>query len=283
MGAAAAQPVAPPVSTESAPPVAPAPRAAPLVGVIAASQTLDLAPLVEGRLDQVKAHLGDRVEAGQVVAILETRVWQLELTARQAQLQASEAEHARAVLQLEHAKQKSQRQQQIRSYAAGEEVETAEQGVQLATVDLNLAKAKLAEMKAQVAVATETLEQARIRAPFTGIVSEQYVQPGTLVNRATPILRLVREDLRLRFAVPQALATLLRPGSEVWVHVARLPQPLKGVVDRISPELDPSSRHLRAEARLELSPELRGRIPIGLVVDVSLPALTSPGPTAAKP
>ncbi|MET0400897.1 MAG: efflux RND transporter periplasmic adaptor subunit [Cystobacter sp.] len=260
------------IPSAPAPVIAPAPGASSrFVGVISASQTVDLAPLVEGRLEQVKVRLGDHVEAGQVVATLETRLWQLELSARQAQFQAAEAEHARAVLLLTHAAQKLKRDQQIRTIIADDEVRASEQKVELATVDVNLAKAKLAEARALVDVANENLEQARIRAPFAGIVSEQYLQLGLLVNRSTPILRLVREDVRLRFAIPEQQVASIRPGSEVWVYAKNSPSaPLKAVVDRISPELTLSSRHLRAEAKLEIPAGRRTDIPIGSVVEVAL-------------
>ncbi|WP_375769965.1 efflux RND transporter periplasmic adaptor subunit [Archangium gephyra] len=247
-----------------------------LVGVVASSQSLDLAPLIDGRLEQVKVNLGERVQVGQVVASLESRMYQLELSMRQANLKAADAEHARALLLLEQAKKKLQREQKIRDLTAAEDVEKAENEVQLATVNVDMAKAKLAEAQAQAAIATENVEQTRIRAPFTGTVSELYLQPGTLVNRATPVLRLVREELRLRFAIPEALATTIRQGTEVRVWVKGLGTPVQGVVDRLSPELDPTSRHLRAEARLVISEAMRGRLPIGMVVDVGVVSKASP-------
>lgn len=245
-------------------------RAAPLVGVVSASQVLDLIPLIEGRIASVKTRLGTRVEAGQVVAVLEAKPLQLELSIRQAVVKAAEAERSRALLRLKHAQRKFEREQRIRSFTSLEEVEAAENDLELAKVDVELTQAKLAEAKAQQAVATEYLEQTHIRAPFAGLVSEQYLQSGMLANRTTPLLRLVREEPRLRFAVPESLATRVRPGVEVLVRLESTASPVTGIVDRVSPELDPVSRHLRAEARLTIPEGLRGRIPIGLVVDVEL-------------
>lgn len=262
---AGAVPAAPPSSPVIKPELS---WAEPLVGVVASRQTLDLAPMTEGRLEQVKVSLGDRVEAGRVVAVLEARMLQLDLSMRQARVQAAEAEHSRSGLILQQAKRLLQREQRLRHVTAAEEVEKAEHAVQLAEVDVELAKARLAEAQAQVAIATENLEQTRIRAPFSGTVSELYLHPGMAVSRATPVLRLVREELLLRFAVPESLATSIRPGTEVKVRVTGLEAQVRAVVERLSPELSPTSRHMRAEARLVLTDELRGRLPIGLVVEV---------------
>jgi len=245
-----------------------------LVGVISATRSLDLLPQVEGRLEQLKVRLGDRVEAGQVVAVLDTRTRQFELSARQAQLKAAEAEHARFNILLQQAQQQLVREKRIRDYTAAEAVEKAEYAVGLAVADVELAKARHSAAQAEVAIATENLEQARIRAPFTGVVSEEYLQPGMMAGRATPIVRLVGEERLLRFAIPEALVGSVRRGDLVRIRVGGV-LPLQGAVERISPELDATSRHLKAEARLSVPDEARGLLPIGAVVPVELGAYSS--------
>ena len=85
-------------STSAAP--APSVRSAPpLVGVVSAARALDLLPRGEGRLEELLVHLGERVEAGQLVARLETRTLELEVRSRQAQRQAAEAETKRTMIQ----------------------------------------------------------------------------------------------------------------------------------------------------------------------------------------
>jgi RND family efflux transporter MFP subunit len=245
--------------------------------VVSASRSLDLVSQGEGRLEQLKVRLGDRVEAGQVVAQLELRTRQLQLASRQAQLKAAEAEHSRAVILLQQAKQQFEREQRIRDFTATENLERAGNAVALAAADVALALARLEAAQAEAALATENLEQARIRAPFTGVVSEQYLQPGMMVGRSTPIIRLVAEERLLRFAIPEALVPSVHPGTGIRIWLEGAP-PLEGTVERLSPELDLSSRHLKAEARLEVPEALRPRIPVGSVVQVEL---VSPGAHSA--
>jgi RND family efflux transporter MFP subunit len=253
-----------------------------LVGVVVAGQMLDLAPRVDGRLEALKVRLGERVSTGQEVAVLEFQPLELELAARQASLQAAEAEQSRSTILLTQARQRLEREKRIREHSPAEAVEQAENQVALALADVELAKARVAEARARLDQAASNLAHTRVRAPFAGVVSVLFLQPGNMVGRTTPILRLVSEVLRLRFAVPTTLASTFRTGTPVHVRVEALEVTLTGVVDSISPELDPASRHLRAEARLDIPPALRGRIPSGVLAQVELLPTSSDGQRATN-
>jgi RND family efflux transporter MFP subunit len=254
------------------------------VGVVVASQFLDLVPRVEGRLEVLKVRLGERVSAGQELALVELQPLELELAARQANVQAAEAEHSRSTILLTQAQQRLEREQRIREYSAAEVLEQARNQVALALVEVELAKARVAEARARLDLAASNLANARLRAPFAGVVSEIFLQPGNLVGRTTPIVRLVSQELRLRFAVPPPLAGTLHTGTEVHARLESLDVTLTGSVDSISPELDPASRHLRAEARLSIPPAWRGRIPSGVLAQVELrPASRSGQSTRNEP
>jgi RND family efflux transporter MFP subunit len=259
--------IAPALASEASSPALTASPPGALVGVVVASRTLDLAPKVEGRMETLKVRLGERVSAGQEVALLELEPFELELAARLANLKAAEADQAKNTLLLTQAQQRLEREKRIREYSAAEALETAETQVALAVADVDLAKARTAEAKA---LAASNLANARVRAPFSGVVSEVLLQPGVLVGRTTPLLRLVSDELRLRFAVPAAQSGNVRPGTEVRVRLEALDITVTGTVDSISPELDPASRHLRAEAKLNVPAAQRGRIPTGLLAQVEL-------------
>jgi len=251
-----------------------------LVGVVMATRTLDLGPKVDGRLQELKVHLGERVAVNQVVASLETEAFEFELAARQAGSKAAEADLSRATILLAQAQQRLEREKRIKDYSAAEAIETAENQVGLASADLDLAKARAAEAQARLAQAVSNLENARIRAPFAAVVSEIYLYPGTQLARSAPVLRLVSEDLRLRFAVPIAQAGTLRPGVPVSARLETLGLVLTGAVENISPEVDQASRLLKAEARLDIPAAHRGRIPSGLlaVVELNPAMMASPKP-----
>jgi membrane fusion protein, multidrug efflux system len=241
-----------------------------LVGVVVAARTLDLAPRVDGRLEVLRVRLGDRVAAHQEVATLERQPLSIELAARQAGVKAAEAEYSRSQVLLTQARQRLEREQRVREYTAAEAVETAENQVALAASDVALAQARLAQAQAQLDQVATQLEHTRVRAPFAGFVSEIFIYPGAQVGQSTPVLRIVSEELRLRVAIPASLASLARPGAVVQARLEALNLVVTGVLENVSPELDPASRHLKAEARLEVPAAHRGRIPSGLLAQVEL-------------
>jgi RND family efflux transporter MFP subunit len=249
---------------------------------VVASQILDLAPRVEGRLDVLKVRLGERVSAGQELAVVELQPLEQELAARQANVQAAQADHSRSAILLTQAQQRLEREKRIREYSAAEALEQAQSQVALALADVELAKARVAEAQARLDQAASNLANARLRAPFAGVVAEILLQPGNLVGRTTPIVRLVSQELRLRFAVPPPLAGTLHTGTEVHVRLESLDVTLTGSVDSISPELDAASRHLRAEARLSIPPAWKGRIPSGVLAEVELRPASRSAPSARK-
>lgn len=242
----------------------------PLLGVVVASQALDVVSEVEGRLAEVPAHLGKSVRAGEVLASLDVEPLRLELEARKANVRAAEATTRRAALVLVQAKQRLEREERIRAFSAAEAAEAARGEVAVAEADVALAQARQSEAQARRAQAERELAQARIRAPFSGTVTEQYLTPGMRVSRATPVVRLVSEELRLRFAVPEWLAPTLRVGATVRVRLSAVGEELTGTVDRLSPEVDPASRHQKAEALLQVPARLKGRLSMGLLAEVFL-------------
>ncbi len=239
-----------------------------IVGVVVASHVVDLSPQVEGRLETLKVRLGERVSAGQTLALLELQPFQLELAGRDAGVQVAEADESRALALVEQARRRMERERRILAFSAAEALETAENEVALAQADLARARGLLAEARVRQAQAARGLEQARIKALFTGIITEFYMQPGVLVSRATPILRLVSEELRLRLAVPESIAHTLRLGTRLRVRLETMNVELTAVVNHISPEIDTLSRHQKMEARLDIPESLRGRIPTGVLATV---------------
>lgn len=57
--------------------------------------------------------------------------------------------------------------------------------------DLMIAKKALVSAKSRVALAQQNLSHTRVKAPFTGIVSERYVSPGQTVNVGDALLKLI--------------------------------------------------------------------------------------------
>lgn len=258
----------------------PTPATSPFVGVVVATQALDLTAQAEGRMTRLEVRLGDHVASGQVVAVVELEPLQLEVNARQANFQAAEAEFQRMQVLQKQAQQRLDREKRIREHTSTEAFETAQTDLALATANVELASARRAEAQARLAQAQLSLANARVRAPFAGHVTECYQPVGSMIGRGTPLIRLVSDELRLRFAVPENQTASVRPGSTVQVLLPVLGVKLEAKVERMAPEVDPSSRHQKAEARLIIPEPLRDRVAVGLLAEV-VPVETPPNAAAS--
>lgn len=244
---------------QRAPPSAPAPPTAPVpreefLGVILARITADIAPRFEGRLREVHVRLGDRVEAGALLAELDAPSLRFDLRVAEASLSAAGVDQARTQVELTEAREKLERRRTLaaEALASREDLSSARYQEQLASKRLDATRAQIDERRAQVDRLRKDNSDTHITAPFAGVVAARYVDPGATVRPSTPILRLVNmDDLFVRFALPEARAATLTVGRSVHVYVGDARLDLPGVIDKIAPEIDAASHLVFMEARLD--------------------------------
>lgn len=209
-----------------------------------------------GYLKTIRVDKGDRVAAGQVIAILDTP----ELDQQVVNARAS---HGMARLTY-------QRDEVLRRDGA-----VAQQVADEARASMVEAKATLDQLAAMQAYKT-------IRAPFTGIITARYVDQGALVPQvttpsaaSTPIVAMATmSPLRVYAAAPQSVAPFIRNGDAATITVTEYPQhTFKGVVARHPEALTSDTRTMLVE--VDLSNEDRALYPgmyAKLVLDVATPA-----------
>ncbi len=211
---------------------------------------------IAGYLKTIRVDKGDRVAAGQVIAILDTP----ELDQQVANAQASYG----------MARLTYQRDEVLRRDDA-----VAQQVADEARASMVEAKATLDQLAAMQAYKT-------IRAPFTGIITARYVDQGALVPQvtspsaaSTPIVAMATlSPLRVYAAAPQSVAPFIRNGDAATITVTEYPQrTFKGVVARHPEALTSDTRTMLVE--VDLTNEDRALYPgmyAKLVLDVATPA-----------
>ena len=158
-------------------------------------ETTALTPKVEGYVKQLRVDIGDRVQKGQVLAVLDAP----ELIARSAEFQTA--------VSTARSKYMASKDVYDRLFKAAQ-AKTA--GI-VAPVDLeksrNLQLADSAAYESARSLARSYQQVAgylTITAPFSGIITARTADPGSLVSQSTPILTIQNTDvLRLRVAVPE--------------------------------------------------------------------------------
>ncbi len=191
---------------------------------------------VEGRVDEIRVDRGDRVEAGQVVAVIESGV-------ERATLRVDEA-------RVEFGRRRLERHEQMFREAVISE----------GKLDLVREEQRVAELERDRSRAV--LEQRRIRSPIDGVVVRRFLEPGEFAD-PPQILEIVRIDpLRVEAFVPAALFGRIREGDRGAV-VPELGdgEAREAVVVAVDPLVDPASGTFGV--RLEL-PNADQEIPAGL-------------------
>lgn len=197
-GSAAARPALPTVVAQTA--AAAAPMA--FDGVVEALRQTVVAAQVAGAVVQLDVKVGDRVQAGQLLARIDARAAEQGAVASDAQVAA-----ARASLDL--AAQDLARQQQLakQNFISASALERAEAQF----------KATQAQVNAQLAQAGAARTQTGwylVRAPYAGVVSEVPVVLGDMALPGRPLVTLYDPAaLRIAAAVPQTVAAQLPPGA----------------------------------------------------------------------
>ena len=140
---------------------------------------------------------------------------------------------------------------------------------------LEIARAALKRAEAQVAAAETGADDYEIRAPWNGVVAKVWISEGNYVAPRTPLVELYDPaSLRVRFSVPEQEATRVKTDAAVQVALdAFAGRTFPGVVERIYPQLDPATRTLTVEARIEADMPLLA----GLFARVAVPVETAPG------
>lgn len=160
---------------------------------------VDVGTEVSGTVESVLVYFNDRVEAGQVLARLDTT----QLAARERQSRAAlalaEARVQEARATQEETRNRLRRAEQLlaRKLNSREDFEGIEAANRRADAGLAVAAAQVNQAQAQLDYDRRLLEKAVIHAPISGIVLKRQVEPGTTVAATlqTPVLFTLAESL----------------------------------------------------------------------------------------
>jgi RND family efflux transporter MFP subunit len=248
-------------------------------------QEVEVHAKVAGYVKAIYVDVGDRVSAGQLLAVLEIPELQDDMVTAQAGIKHSQEEVNRAQADLartewahEVAHLGSTRlaavMKQRPNLVAQQDIDEAQGRDRIAEAQVATAKAAVAAAQEQLAVAratenkTKTLfAYARITAPFAGVITHRYADTGSMIqagtssqSQAMPIVRLSQNNLlRLSIQVPESVVSLIHLGAPVDVKVQALNRDFQGKVARFSDKLNPDTRTMDTEVdvpnpKLELVP-----------------------------
>ncbi len=206
-------------------------------GTLQAAEEADLAFKVSGRLQSIRAKVGDYVHRGQTLASLEQVESVASLEAARAQLRAAQA-------QLKLAEDSEQRTATLVSSGAGSQQSALQTREQRA-----LAAAQADATKAQLSLAQANLDNAVLVAPFSGYVTKVPSGTGQVVQPGGVLFHLQNTaQLKLVGTISESEASLVRTGQAV--RIIGPEAEVKGEISAVLGSVDAATRRVPIEARV---------------------------------
>jgi RND family efflux transporter MFP subunit len=219
---------------------------------------VELHAKVSGYVDQINVDIGDQVKAGQLLARLEVPELRDELARAKAAEQRAEADYKDAHLVYTR----------ILAVEKAHPNLVAQQELDAAEAKDGTAQAAIVGAKAEVQRDQTLLAYTHITAPFDGVITHRYADPGSLIQAGTasdtqsrPLVCL-SDNYRLRLDFPVSVAYVkdIQLGDRVEVRVESLKgKPFPGTISRSTQKVDEDTRTMIMEIevpnpKLELVP-----------------------------
>ncbi len=217
-----------------------------LPATVRADSEVTLYAKATGFLKTLTKDRGDKVKAGELIAVLEIPEM------------LSEIAHARASFALEETTLK-----RLESIRKVEKSAVTDQDLDLSRAKRDMAEATLKRL--------ETLRgYTEIRAPFDGSVTERFVDPGAFIQQSKILSIVDISKVRILLDVPEGEVRFSPVGTQAEVRLDALPgKSVRGKISRSAGSLDPVMRTMRVEIDLPnddsiIFPGMFARVELGV-------------------
>lgn len=216
----------------------------PVIGRFVARQTGVVAARVSGPVGEIRVEVGDRVKAGDVIAVLVNDMlkWQHELQKAEVQQYAAAVKTRKATAKLR--RQELRRIEKLIKSAAFSKARLDDKRQEVAVADSQAAEAqgKLNSARANLKMTGINLYNAAVRAPYSGVISKRHIEVGAYVNLGDPLVTLVDDaHLEIEADVPANRTPALLAGTRLKAYINGT-QEIAARVRAVVPEENPQTR-----------------------------------------
>lgn len=218
----------------------PAPVLLTLTGTVVAQETSDVTATVQGKVLTVLVDRNSEVKFGDPLLRLDASNAALSAQSIRAQLGAAQAQE-------QLARDECKRSQQLLDKGA-----ITRSQYEREMTSCTAAAQNVAATKAQLQLASKSISDGIVRAPFAGVITNRMISPGEWVGPGVPLVTLVDMDpLRVDLSVPEAWVSKIAKDQEVLVEAVAYPkQKFAAKITKVGTEIGRANRALIAEAEL---------------------------------
>jgi RND family efflux transporter MFP subunit len=219
--------------------------------------------------------IGDHVNKGQVLAVIETPELDAELEAARAQLKASQAQVEARRAEAEFSKTTNERwRDSPKGVVSDQERDSKKADYESSAARLYAANAQVNLDKSKVDQYSALAEFKQVRAPFDGTITERRIDIGNLVtagsgSTTTPLYRMAQTDpLRIFVDVPQsASGELMNAGVPAEIRATgAVGGVFAGKIARSAESINAQARTMRVEVDM---PNANHALVPGMYVNVA--------------
>jgi RND family efflux transporter MFP subunit len=208
----------------------------------------------------MKVDAGDSVKENDVLAVLDAPEAKIEIEHALASERRSQAEIARAEAAYDEAHSAYERLMKTSEaqprLIAQQDLDAGRGRDRAAAAALDAAREQANVSSAEVKKLRTMLDYTRITAPFAGVITKRYSDPGALIMAGTssgtlPLVRLSQNDrLRVVFPVSISYVSGIKVGDPVEIRITALKRTITGAVARFSRKVETATRTMDAEVEV---------------------------------
>lgn len=250
-----------------------------VIGRFVPRQSGDVAARISAPVEEYLVEVGDRVEKGDVLAMLVKDTFEWERNRHRAEVQSTRAQLQTDRDTLLLLEQELQRLDRLRKSPAFSEARYADKAQEVARAksEISRSQAQIKSAEASLALADLDLTYTKIIAPYPGAIIRRHTEAGSYVSEGDPLVTLLDYiNLEIEADVPANRVGGLNPGRELNASFEN-GQPLMAIVRAVIPDENPRTRTRRVRftptfidnaSSSAANQSVTVRVPVGEVRDV---------------
>lgn len=192
-------------------------------GRVESKETALLSTRMMGRIQRIYVDIGDVVQKGQLLYVIDAA----DISAKSAQVNAQ-------IAQAEAAFQNAQKDYE-RYQALFKENSATQKELENMQLQYTVAKNQLEAAKEAQNEVAANMNYAKVKAPFSGVITQKMMNDGNLARPGMPILAMEGEQgLRIKASVSEQEIGKLQVGDTAQISIDAIRQSLNGQVTRVS-------------------------------------------------